>query len=185
MQGGPLLPELPPEPCPSTPAHAGQTSRGLRANSQSPFNPCARRADIRSTSKSAAVSLQPLRMQGGLRLSGETTLDRASTPADRKNKLCNGGRVGAAFIASAEARAVAHRAYPRVIYRINFYITGFIFTPIERTSPGPITPPSRSWPNCAACPRPSPVRRPCGRPAVAAAARAGWARVRRSARACG
>ena len=48
--------------------------------------------------------------------------------------------------------------------------------PPEVVAPGSavLTPPSRSWPGCAACRHRCRARRPCGRPAAAAAPRAGW-----------
>lgn len=59
------------------------------------------------------------------------------------------------------------------------------FMPGGPERPLPLTPPSRSSPGCAACPRPCRARRPCDRPAAAAAPRAAAATARRSARACG
>jgi DNA-binding SARP family transcriptional activator len=56
---------------------------------------------------------------------------------------------------------------------------------IDRASTPPLTPPSHSWPGCAACPHPSHASRRCDTPATAAAPRAGWGSAHRSARACG
>ena len=73
----------------------------------------------------------------------------------------------------------------RLVYNFNCVFTTLI-TQNTCCPPAPcLTPPSRSWPDCAACPRRCRVRRPCGRPAAAAGPRAGWGSGRRSSRACG
>lgn len=62
----------------------------------------------------------------------------------------------------------------RLVYNFNCVFTTLI-TQNTCALPRPrLTPPSRSWPGCAACPHRCRVRRPCGRPAAAAGPRAGW-----------